>query len=272
MKRRAARRLMIAGLLGAMILALSGAGASVLADCAKPLRWAWNHYEPYTYLNSNRILVGLDVELVRAILAEAKCGYKASEIPAKRALAMVESGETDMMAAASITPEREAYGYFSAPYRNERIVMFARRDSTASALTTLDQVFASHLRLAAGLGGYYGRDYARLQDAFNKARLLELNASLDDRMMLLKLGRADVVLEDEAAGVATARKLSIQDQIKVIGPPLSDEPVHLLLSRKSVSPDIVAAINAAIAKLQTSPEYTRILKAHTDLAPSSEFQ
>lgn len=267
MKRCGARRAIIAGLLGALILALSGARSFALADYATPLRWAWNQYEPYTYLNSNRILVGLDVELVRAILAEAKCTYKATEIPAKRALAMVQSGETDMVAAASITPERESYGYFSAPYRSERIVMFARRDSTASALTTLDQVFARRLHLAAGLGGYYGPDYARLQDAFHKARLLELNASLEERMMLLKLGRVDVVVEDEVAGVATARKLSMQDQIQVIGPPLSDEPVHLLLSRKSVAPETVTAIDRAIGSLQTSPRYLAILKAHTNLGP-----
>ena len=246
---------------------MAGAAFSARADCRKPLTWAWNQYEPYAYLNNDHILVGLDVELVRAILSEAGCKYKAVEIPAKRALKMVESGEIDLVAAASVTPEREAYGHFSAPYRSEKIVMFARRQSTASALTMLDQVFARHLRLTAGLGGYYGPDYARLQDQFDKARLLDLNASLEQRLTMLKLGRVDVMLEDEVAGVATARKMGIQDQIEVIGQPLSEEPVHLLLSRKSVAPDIVGAIDAAIAKLQTSPEYAAILRAHTSLGP-----
>jgi polar amino acid transport system substrate-binding protein len=251
-------------LVGGLLIGLSGTAAPASADCPKPLTWAWNSYEPYSYKNSNQILVGLDVELVHEIMKQAKCDYRLSEIPAKRAMKMLEAGEVDLMTAASVTPERQAFGYFTEPYRSERIVMFALRDSPATGLTGLAQVLARRLRVAAGLGGYYGKDYQALQEQFRHEGLLELNNSLEQRVTMLALGRVDVLIEDEVAGIATARKLRYDDRLQIVGEPLNEAPVSLLLSKISVPKETVAAIDAAIRALQTSPTYQRIMKAHTE--------
>ena len=255
-------RAILVTLVGGLFHLLSGAPAS--ADCQKPLTWAWNQYEPYSYKNKDRILVGLDVELVREIMKQAKCQYRTVEIPAKRAMKMLEAGEVDLMTAASVTPERQAFGNFTEPYRSERIVMFALRDSPASGLTSLPQVLARRLRIGVGLGGYYGKDYQILQDQFRREGLLEVNTSLEQRITMLALGRVDVVLEDQVAGITTARELRYDDRLQVIGDPLNEATVSLLLSKASVPEAEVADINAAIRALQTSPTYLRIMKAHTE--------
>jgi polar amino acid transport system substrate-binding protein len=242
--------------------------AMAQAACEKTLNWAWNDYKPYSYRTTTGELAGLDVDLTQAILRVAGCSYAAQEIPAKRALRMLEAGEIDLVAAASVTREREAYGYFSVPYRLERIVMFARRDDTiAAAIRNFSDAVAQHLRVAAGNGGSYGTDYDTLRDRLQAAGLLTLNASLEQRLELLDRHRVDLVIEDEVAGVGTARALGLVDKLQIIGAPLSNEPVRLLLSRRSVSPTLVALIDDAIQTLQTSPAYAAILAKHSALAP-----
>lgn len=249
---------------GLLIIGLMVPAIVAKADCPKTVRWAWNSYEPYSYRDSQGDLVGLDVDLTRAILNGADCHYAAVEIPAKRALKMVEAGETDLVAAASVTPEREAYGYFSHPYRSERIVMFARRDNAAAkAVRNFTDALAAHLRIGAGNSGSYGPAYDAARDQLLAAGLLTLDASLEQRLQLLARGRVDVVVEDEVAGASTAGKLGLSAALQVVGTPLSEEPVRLLLSKKSVSPDLVAAINQAIDRLKASPAYAEILAKHS---------
>lgn len=242
--------------------------AMAKATCEKTLSWAWNDYKPYSYRTASGDLAGLDIDLTEAILRVAGCPYRTQEIPAKRALRMLDAGEIDLVAAASVTPEREAYGYFSAPYRLERIVMFVRRDdSSAAAIKNFNDAVARHLRIAAGNGGSYGQDYDTHRDQLQAAGLLTLNASLEQRLELLARHRVDLVIEDEVAGVSTARSLGLADKLQVIGAPLSNEPVRLLLSRRSVSTAVVGAIDGAIQNLQASPAYAAILAKHIALTP-----
>lgn len=242
-------------------------GAALRAEaCDTTLRWAWNAYEPYSYRDGKGDLVGLDVDLTKAILDRAGCAYRADEIPAKRALKMLENGEVDLVAAASVTPERQTYGYFSAPYRQERVVMFVRRDDPAThGIMRFEDVLAAHLHIAAGSSGSYGPAYDAARPQLEAAGLLVLNASLEQRLELLARHRVDVVVEDEVAAASTARNLGLTGSLQVVGTPLSEEPVRLLFSRKSVSAELVAAVNRAIADLAASPAYAQILAKHSIL-------
>jgi polar amino acid transport system substrate-binding protein len=254
---------------GALLLIGLTLGAVVRAEaCDTTLRWAWNAYEPYSYRDEIGDLVGLDVDLTRAILDLAGCTYRTDEIPAKRALKMLENGEVDMVAAASVTPERQAYGYFSKPYRSERVVMFVRRDDpVARSIDRFADVLAVHLRVAAGSSGSYGPAYDAARPGLEAAGLLTLNASLEQRLQQLARHRVDVVVEDEVAAASTARKLGLTASLQEAGAPLSEEPVRLLFSRKSVSADLVAVVNQAIDRLTASPAYAQILAKRGILEP-----
>jgi len=249
-----------------VVIGLMTCATSRASACDATLRWAWNSYEPYSYRDEKGDLVGLDVDLTRAILDRAGCAYRADEIPAKRALKMLENGQVDLVAAASVTPERQAYGYFSEPYRNERVVMFVRRDDQAAhSITRFEDVLTAHLRIAAGSSGSYGPAYDAARPQLEIAGLLILNASLDQRLELLARHRVDVVVEDEVAAVSTARNLGLTASLQIVGAPLSQEPVRLLFSRKSVNAEFVARVNRAIADLSASPAYAQILAKHSVL-------
>ena len=248
-----------------MIVTLMISPSLAKAACEKTVTWAWNDYRPYSYRAKDGTIAGLDIDLTRAILQVAGCRYVVQEIPAKRALKMLQAGEVDLVAAASVTHEREAYGYFSAPYRNERIVMFARRDNTAATIKNFSDAVAAHVRIAAGNGGSYGGDYDAARDRLLTDGLLTLTSSLEQRLQLLAGHRVDLVIEDEVAGASTARELGIAGQLQVVGTPLSDEPVRLLFSRQSISPETMATVNDAIKTLQASPTYAAILARHSTL-------
>jgi polar amino acid transport system substrate-binding protein len=236
------------------------------AACEKTINFAWNEYKPYSYRTASGEVVGLDVDLTRLILEQVGCQYAVQEVPAKRALKMLEAGDVDLVAAASVTPERQSYGYFSAPYRSERIVMFVRRDdNVAAAIGDLHDALKAHLRIAAGNGGSYGKDYDSLRNQLSAEGLLSLNASLEQRLQLLAGHRVDIVVEDEVAGASTARDLGLAGSLQVAGTPLSDEPVRLLLSRKSVTPTLVVSIDEAIKTLRATPAYAAILAKHSTL-------
>jgi len=249
-----------------LIIALTTSQALAGAICDTPIVWGWNDYKPYSYRATTEQLVGLDIDLTRVILQGADCAYETQEIPARRALKMLEAGEIDLVAAASMTPDRENYGYFSVPYRNERIVMFARRDDKAAAtIKSFGDVATGHLRVAAGDGGSYGSDYDTSRHQLQAAGLLTLNASLEQRLQLLAGHRVDLVIEDEVAGASTARALGLADRLQVVGPPLNDQPVRLLFSRKSVRPALISAINDTIDRLRSSPAYAAILARYSSL-------
>lgn len=97
------------------------------------------------------------------------------------------------------------------------------------------------------------------------AGLLTLNASLEQRLQLLAGHRVDLVIEDEVAGASTARALGLADRLQVVGPPLNDQPVRLLFSRKSVRPALISAINDTIDRLRSSPAYAAILARYSSL-------
>lgn len=258
-------------LAGLIIAAAMAVASPVLADCrselgGRELIWAWNEWIPYSYLGSNGAPTGFDVTLVKAILGRSGCPYRLIEQPAKRAQLGIKDGSVDLIAAASHTPERETFSYFSLPYRDERIVLFARADEAEKfADLMLEDVPEKHLRVVAGLGGWYGKEFEANQQALQDSKLLVLTSELDNRIRMLLSGRADLMIEDRVAGIATARKLGVDRQLAILPRALNSDPVHLMLSRASLPPSVVALIDEAIQSLTDSPQYQMVIANYTRL-------
>jgi len=88
----------------------------------KTLAGGWIDYPPFSYVETvrgNSRWRGLDVELLQDIAAEA--GYvvetplTAGDWP--KLVGQIETGERDMVAIATWTPEREKFAKFTIPYR-----------------------------------------------------------------------------------------------------------------------------------------------------------
>lgn len=220
-------------------------------------------YVPYQYKNDDGDLVGLDVEIVKAVMLEMGCEIDISEIPPKRAQRMLLSGRLDLMAAASITPQRQEYAYFSIPYRDERVVMFvlSNRYKDYKGLTLRDAVDEGY-RIAAGVGGWYGVEYGEVKDRAMEAGLLELNTSTAQRIRMLLASRVDIVVADLYVGYHHAILEGRAADIKELPHVLNQDPVHFMLSRKTHNAGQVERFNDALSAVMQSDAFRRLLQKY----------
>src|SRR5262249_23710115 len=98
------------------------------------LRGAWYLWDPYQYRDYRRevpILTGFDIEIERAV--ERLIGVEISlpEVAWKEQHAALADGTMDIAAGAFYSDARNAYAYFSKPYRTETDVLILPKGASA---------------------------------------------------------------------------------------------------------------------------------------------
>ena len=242
--------------LGAWLLL---APVSVLAACERSLEVGWAPWPPYQYLDDGGQPAGLDIEMIEAVLDEMGCARAYQNVPWKRQLLHVESGRLDIIAGASYVPERDEYGHFSRPYRQERVVVFARPEDAdrLSGEKSLRALGNERERIAAVLGYYYGEDFERaMRDPNFRDRVIEL-PSEDAAFRMLEAGRVTTVVADP---YVAARSFSRNLQWGTLVPveTLYRTDIHFLLSRASLPVGFAARFDAALQRLQRQGALNRI--------------
>lgn len=245
------------------VLSLTLSFTPVWASCSKTLVVNQAAWKPYMFRDANGDMAGLDYELVRGILDRAGCDYRFVEVPSKRALIAVKNGEIDLVAGASITPERQVYGRFTRSYRDERMVLLTRwEDHERYPASSLDQ-FVSQYDVAIGAvnGGYYGEEFRNLDhDALLRSNRLFLVSNNERLIRMLVLGRIDAIVGDVVSLHTTARSLGLEGRISVHEHTLNADVVHLLLSKASTTQSDLDVINAAIDDFMATDEYDALLE------------
>lgn len=111
---------------------LAGPGYADTED--KTLLGGWYLLDPFQYTEEKAgysRLTGLDIELLRAIARRAGYAIKFEEVQWRQHVQDIREGRRDIAAAALKTPEREAFAYFSIPYREETNALFVRKGRAA---------------------------------------------------------------------------------------------------------------------------------------------
>lgn len=245
------------------IIAATLFGARAASACDRELNIVYFNSAPYHFEDDTGKLTGLDVDILEAVLDAAGCTWRYTEMPLKRSLSALSSGIADVAMGASITPDREKYAYFTTPYRRELMVMFTRRQDMASMPTTLSglaDLTKAHLRIGAHLGSWYGYEYARLfdRDTGFRAQVLQ-SVDYENLYRALLAERVDVVIDDIFNGHAILKRLGLLEATDVHPYVVNDSVTHFMLSRKSVSPTTVAAIDSAIEVFQKSAGYREVI-------------
>jgi len=237
-------------------LLLLGAGlllapALAFAACDRTLQIGWAPWPPYQYLGENDRPAGLDIEMIEAVLDEMGCARAFQNVPWKRQLLHIQSGQLDIIAGASYVPERGEYGFFSRPYRQERVVVFARTED-AERLGDAESLGAlgdDQDGIASVLGYYYGEDFERaMQDPEFRNRLIELPTE-EAAFRMLEAGRVTTVVADPYVA-AQSFDQNPQWQELVAVETLYEADIHFLLSRISVSSEFADRFNAALQRLE----------------------
>lgn len=261
----------LAALFRLAVLLLASAFPAVSAwatGCPRPLTLGVNEYPPYHIREVDGHWGGLDTELISAIANRAGCPLSLVEVEGKRRLAELEHGRLDMTGAASITPERQLWGQFSRPYRDETLVLFMRTDdSRRPQINAPADILSQQLRVAVQPGAVYGTAFTALREQLKIKDQLVERLGTDDRLLMVARGRVDATPEDLFSGVYTATAKGLSDSVSPSGLILNDESVHLLFSRRSVSAEVVAAMDTAIQSLQEDGTFQAILARYGATTP-----
>jgi polar amino acid transport system substrate-binding protein len=234
------------------------------AECSAPIRMGSGQQEPYGYYDKHKRFVGLDAELVRAIVKEAGCILVVlPSTPASRNLLLFEQGKLDLLFGSSITPERQKIARFSVAYRDETVGLFAIAatfEQHAVGIASFADVLARPVSLLGPRAGWYGEDYERQVAGLKRGGRLSLYGDVDQGLRMLAAGRAQFMLAD-AGSIANA---AARQGVKVRPLPfwLVQAPVHLMFSKATVSEADLRRIDAAIVRLQQRGTIAQIRQAH----------
>ena len=234
------------------------------------IRGGWYPWRPYQYLEEinidRRQLTGLDVQLFKEVFEE-ELGFilKLPQIAWGVHQEDIRQGIRDVAGGAFKTRERERYAYFSAPYRNEDIILISRRSDPNAVAMLKPEIFNtsfldSDLRLGVVSGYYYGEEIdAFITDPSNQRRWTSAASHLENIQNLIK-GRVDLVPIDRLVGGTLLWEHSLNRELIVGKDYIFSGPIVALFSRISVSPELVTAFDEAMQRIKDDGRYNRIVR------------
>jgi len=230
----------------------------LLGLCALP-SWACQHairvsmvqMPPYIVREAGHAPSGSEPELLEAILTQAGCTMAVlPDVPRKRRYLMFLSGEIDVALAVTANSDRERIGWLTPAYRNEAISLFtlAAPPAAVPSIASFDDLLNHRVRLISQNLGWFGAGYAEALPKLQQAHLVTPYESIGQGLAMLKAQRGEVLMADRLATLFEARRLGIE--LKELPWTPASTPVHLLLSRKSVSEADAQAIDNAVQVLE----------------------
>ncbi|MBF0377184.1 MAG: transporter substrate-binding domain-containing protein [Desulfamplus sp.] len=132
---------------------------------------------------NDRAITGVDVEIIRVIAQRMNMRLKIQRCPWKRCLALMESGESDILSSVFKKPEREIYlNYFETPYLNHLPIAFYTLRDKQYCIEKYDDIY----RLNTVFGVLRGASYFDRFDNDKKVRKYEVNSQEQLIPMLLE--------------------------------------------------------------------------------------
>lgn len=228
-----------------------------------PLKTAWEPWFPYEYLKIQSLqssLTGLDVELVRQFAEQANQHLLFKEISWNDTLLALKRGDIDLASGATYSDARAQYVYFSQPYRFEEDSLFVPRSKNKIYhFKTAEQLLAyipqHHFRLGINNGSILAdvRMNQFIHDPANAKYIVPVKDEQQGMTMLLE-NEIDGYMCDRIIGSTLIWEARVHDKLAEHYLHMRT-PIHLIFSKKSVSPDTVQAFDNAIAAIRHQTIY-----------------
>ncbi len=231
----------------------------------------WYPLEPYQFSSITRSgnynVTGLDIELINVISSKINIGIQYTDSAWEQVIPDIQQGKSDMVPGLTYTEARAAFANFSIPYRLAEISLFTLRSARKHLHFNNTNEFLAQIRLLnfrlgitkkAVFGDARTTDY--LNQVSNNDIIIKYGSNAELFKGLLR-NEIDGFLADRIAGVALALNYIEKDQIEEI-PTGIKTPVHLMFSKKTVSPNLVARFNNSIKEFINSDEYKKIVRKY----------
>lgn len=249
-------------LLALLLLLLASPPSVAAADCT--LRVGWEPYAPYTMVRADGSMTGADMDVIAALAGEVGCTLTFRELPWTRILLELEKGAIDLASSVSRTPEREAWGMFSIPYRVAEVAVFVRRGEAARhAFTRLEAIADLPFTLGIIQDYHYSVEFERMMQDPRFAARVETAANYPVNIQKLLFGRVDGVLADDVGVMlGEARTLGAEARIERLPFTVAAEPLHLLFSKATVPAERVRHVNDVIARMHADGRLRRLIEPY----------
>lgn len=217
-------------------------------------------FAPFEFRDSKGELVGIDMDLIRAIAKDQGFTVDIKSLGFNAALQALSSGQVDgVIAGMSITDKRKQVYDFSEPYFDSGVQMaVAKNDETTKGYADLRG------KTVAAKTGSEGESYATsIADQYGfTVKSLDQSATMYE---LVKSGNAVAVFDDYpvlAYGIAQNNGLkTVTDKV----PGAS----YGFAVNKGQNSDLLAAFNDGLAKLKASGDYQKLLDTYLKAPPAA---
>jgi polar amino acid transport system substrate-binding protein len=230
----------------------------------------WYHWDPYQYNlvdKDYKHLTGLDVQLIRAVSEQMGYEVQYDEVNWKQHQLDVKEGKRHIAAGAFKNDERATYSYFSAPYRTETDVLYVRpRDASSFQFRNTEELLnlftKKSVRLGIVDGFYYGpivKGY--LEDPVNASKIIKVGNEVANFQNLIN-EKIDAFIIDRLVAATLAWRHGWQTQVAEIPTPVYAANIHVMFSKKSTTPELVAEFDRNLAEIRRNGKYSRIVREY----------
>lgn len=198
-------------------------------------------FAPYSYQNeAGAKPQGLDVEIVQAVMAEARIPYQLHLYPWERVKQMLGNGDMDMAFQFAGTAERRAQYELAGPIRTGSTIFMVLKQNSLQNWNTLADL------APLTIGQVHGYAY---ESTFDKAPLKRDASATNPEQLLLMLlaGRIDLIVGDRGQLLYYARQLRALPHVRILPKPLVEMPRFVAFAKGDSR---AAQFNAALARLQ----------------------
>ncbi len=225
---------------------LAAAVAALFTACSAPAKKLVvaqdTTFPPMEFINDAKEQVGFDVDLMKAIAAEAKLDIEFKSVSWDGIFAGVTNGTYDIVASSvTITDERKATLDFSEPYVNAGQVLVVLTDNNKDT------------KLADFVGRNVGAQVNTTGSAeVDKIKGIKLKAYDDIALAFDDLvnNRSEAVVIDGPVAAQYLKNPKFQGKIKVVGEPMTSEYYGIVV--KKGNKELLDKINAALKTLQAN--------------------
>ncbi len=188
------------------------------------------HAPPYEMVE-NTEYSGPGIEIVIAVLESLEYEYTIQDYPWIRNLEMMEAGDLDMLVDAYITPERQAFAYYSQiPYGIFPQALFTCSDSTITFNGDLSSLKDYTIGIIRGYS--YGAQF----DTALKDYTINFSESNNARNMFIKLenNRIDLAADNLHEGREIIAELGKEDKFVILKPYFDTLFSYVIFSKKKI--------------------------------------
>ena len=208
---------------------------------------------PYEFIQNGEV-VGIDVDIAKAIFKKLNIDAEYQILPWTRAWKMVETGEADAVFTTSRKDARKPFLYYpEEDMWNSEFAFFVRKDKKQPSFNSYED--AKGLTVGVIRGNSYNDDF------FNAK--LKLDEARDDEQNFKKLakGRIDLYIQKKGVGLYTLKLLGLQDEIAVYDKIMFSKGYPMPFAKNSSYPNnkkIAAQFEQELKNMKANGEYDKI--------------